>query len=266
MTISPHDDRVAPYAAEVFAGESVVVARLRMQVARIAPHFRIALLTGESGTGKGTVARRMHAESPVADEAFREVDVARFVEQPHGFGQGGTLYLRGLETLTPERQGRLTECMKWLERERRVIVGSRFERRGMVATGRLRQDLFEAEGTLEIRVPPLRERVDDIEVLMGGMLRRLRGAGISTGALDRMRGHVWPENLAELWRVCGRLAAGGVVELAAVGEGSASMRLDKVIERHVKDVLQGCGGNKLKAAEVLGISRSTLYRMLDAAG
>ena len=96
----------------------------------------------------------------------------------------------------------------------------------------------------------------------------------SPAALKCLRGHGWRGNLAELWQLCRQLSGQSLPilpeNLPLLDQGTPSdltgLRLEEVIERHVKDVLARCSGNKLRAAELLGISRSTLYRMLGAEG
>jgi DNA-binding NtrC family response regulator len=147
----------------------------------------------------------------------------------------------------------------------------------MASAGRLRADLYERVGTLQIRVAPLRERLDDLDLIARTMLRRLAGdATIADAALNRLREHNWPGNLRELWTLCQRLVplrdildASDVepyLPRLAAAPASLTPRLEDVMHRHVKDVLESCSGNKLRAAELLGISRSTLYRMLGQRG
>jgi len=125
---------------------------------------------------------------------------------------------------------------------------------------------------LEIRIAPLRERLDDLEQLANSFLRRDgRDAWFEPSAIAVMSRHGWPGNMEELAKVCSALSdKEGAVDgyMLPPLEGTAvrtTMRLDEVMQKHVMDVLEQCSGNKLRAAEVLGISRSTLYRMLEAA-
>ena len=271
MTATLPDTGLDGFAGEVFSGEGAAARRLRLQVARIAPHFRATLLTGERGVGKRFVARELHRLSPVSGESFvamPTMEVAEGAGIPDGCG---TVYLEGLEGLSTELQGRLMVRLGGLDRRTRVVLGSEADPKGMLAAGRMRQDLYEMVGMPEIRVAPLRERMSDFDELAGAMLGRAgNGAWFAPSAMPALRAYAWPGNLAELWQVCVQVATpGGVVEaddLPRLGaaNASAAVRLDDVIERHVKDILQRCAGNKLKAAELLGISRSTLYRMLEA--
>jgi len=269
MTTHAHDSE--PYAAHVLTGDSVPVRKLRLQIERIAPHFRVALVTGEPGVGHHAVARQLHLSSPVATRGFAAISAA---DLPSGKSERvppGAIYLHGIEALLPAAQSKLLRALKALDRETRVVVASRSNLKGMVSTGRLRNDLYEAIGMLEIRIAPLRERREDIELLTTAMLRGT-SSSLRTSALQRLRSHAWPGNLEELWQLCQRIAPlGSALEASDLACSDSApkppveaVRLDQVMHRHVMDVLQGCAGNKLRAAELLGISRSTLYRMLES--
>jgi DNA-binding NtrC family response regulator len=274
-TTTPTETEVQEYAPEVLAGENTAVTRL--QIARIAPHFRTMLVTGEAGTGKETVAREMVRRCGAAHEldSFSAIEIGAFARGQLPARLAGAVYLHGLERLEPGLQEPLVEQLKVIQREMRVIVGCESDLRGMLSTGRLRPSLASRLGSLEIRVVSLRERTEDFEALSAAMLERVNpGASFSAEAMEAMKRHRWPRNLAELWKLV-RAIAGvqGVVgarDLPAFAEaetaGEAETRLEQVMRRHVFEVLQRCSGNKLKAAELLGISRSTLYRMLEAAG
>lgn len=272
MISTGHEAGLEAFAHEVFLGEGAAVRRLRLQVSRIAPHFRATLLTGERGVGKRTVARELHRLSPASAVKFAEIptgDVADGAEVPAGCG---TIYMEGLEELSNASQERLLKRLGGIDRRIRLVLASDADLRGMLASGRLRQDLYEAVGMPAIWVAPLRERMGDFDELAASILRRVGGgASFALSALMVMRSYAWPGNYEELWAVCAQVARPGAVieaeDLPGLGERRVQeiLRLDEVIERHVKDVLEKCGGNKLKAAELLGISRSTLYRMLEAA-
>ena len=258
-----------PYAPEVLLGNSPVVKRLRLQITRVAPHFRVALLIGEQGSGKQTVAREMHRLSPAGANPFVAMSAAEFVQNLPICS--GTLYLTGLDSLSPASQPKLLRSLKVLDRETRVVIASRSDLKGMVSAGRMHQDLYDYVGTLEVRVSPLRERLEDFDLLAETMLHRITSHAIFAAcALLEMRSYGWPGNLEELWTLCNQLAPIGFIEahnlpaLATAMPSAAPTRLEDVMHRHVMDVLQNCSGNKLRAAELLGISRSTLYRMIES--
>jgi DNA-binding NtrC family response regulator len=261
----------------VFAGESAFAERLRVQVQRIAPHFRTALLIGEPGSGKSDVARELHRLSPVAAGPFVPCSAEEFASgsaDSEAF-RFGTLYLTRIGALRAPSQEQLLLRLNRLDGrtsgETRLIAANDTPLRGLVASGRMRQELYARLATIEIRVASLRERLEDLP----HMLAELR---VHPEVHSRFKAHGWPGNLRELRDLLGEafLASGGdCVELshlpnfnpaprASTFQEPAEARLDFVMKRHVADVLERCSGNKLRAAEMLGISRSTLYRMLDS--
>jgi DNA-binding NtrC family response regulator len=168
--------------------------------------------------------------------------------------------------------------------ETRVIASSRRDLSVLAATGQFRQDLYHHLAMVEITVPSLRDRRGDLAALATHFLTsaaaqcRRPVPMLSDDALQRLRQYGWPGNLRELENILrgAMLAANGAVievhHLPAL-EGSRveslrnvpakAARLQDVIDRHVVQVLEECEGNKVRAAELLGISRSTLYRMLE---
>ena len=262
--------RQQQYSLEVFSGDDTAAKRLRLQVGRIAPHFRCTLLIGETGLGKQTIAQELHRLSPAASATFITLDLSELIssgEPPEGTG---TCYLRGLQHLNAAQQQQLPSLLKTLERRWRVVLGSQFDPRGLVAAGRMDPELLQVLAVPAIHVTPLRERSGQLDHLAASMLRRAgHGASFSPAAFHVLRRHNWPTNLAGLWDVCAQAGRpGAVVEPAdlpphLLEHSGETLRLDEVVARHVRDVLQRCAGNKLRAAELLGISRSTLYRMME---
>lgn len=299
------------HAAWVLLGSSVAVRQLRSQVERIAPHYRVALVRGERGAGKKSVARAIHALSSGAAGEFVVAPAAAFAEststsdagRPTAVAatllesaRGGTLYLQGVGELSAGQQAGLLRFLSALEEHRvkgaqersdlRILMSSDRDLRTLAAIGQFRQDLYSRLSAVEIFVPALRERLEDIRELAASMLRRFgeqtgESYKLLTGStIERLREQLWPDNLPGLRRVvthAATLAEGDVIEprhllmlveprfdRRAATPPTRPDRLDDVIEQHVLAVLTRCGGNKLRAAEMLGISRSTLYRMLDA--
>jgi DNA-binding NtrC family response regulator len=179
---------------------------------------------------------------------------------------------------------RRAETRRW---ELRIIAATHRDLRTMSAIGQFHHELYARLSAVEVFVPPLRQRVEDIPILAAWLLRRLAdrtGESAKTLAeetLAKLRGRLWPNNIRELERVVAQAAAlaeGPIIEprhllvLVEPANGPAVApamgrldRLQDVIHRHVIEVLTRCAGNKLRAAELLGISRSTLYRMLESA-
>jgi DNA-binding NtrC family response regulator len=328
LNCEPREHGVGPNRHDppgpVLLGGSVAVRRLRSQIQRIAPHFRIALIRGEMGCGKEQIARAVHALSPAADGPFIATHAATLAESVAAgeearpgrrsaagslleSASGGTLYLRGAGELTFNLQTALLEFLRECDRYRgmppltrptrigssarrpaeiRILVGSDRDLRTLAAIGQFREDLYAQVSAVEIFAPPLRQRVEDIPLIAEWLLRRMADAtGQAAKELAeetgfRLQEHLWPNNLRELERVvcqAAALADGALIEprhlLSVVepaygklarGPAVRPVRLHDVIQQHVLGVLTECGGNKLRAAEVLGISRSTLYRMLDS--
>jgi DNA-binding NtrC family response regulator len=290
-------------------GSSAAMKRLRLQVRRIGPHFRTVLVSGEAGTGKELVARRLHAMSPGSSGPFIACHAAAIEDvlvESEVFGestgaidrlmkrsQRGTLFLDGVNEMPMEAQERLLRALEKHESAQngpeaspridlRIIASSAEDLRILVSTGRFRQELYQRLATVAISLPPLRERTDDLSELAKYFLRRfalLYGNSvdeIADEAMERMRLYRWPGNVRELESVLrnGVLQSEGKMlesdHLPVFSEpnepvsATSSARLQDVVEQHVLRVLQDCRGNKLRAAEMLGISRSTLYRMLES--
>jgi DNA-binding NtrC family response regulator len=209
----------------------------------------------------------------------------------------GTLFLDRISEMPLEAQNRLLQRLTQHEvaqsrinapqrMELRIITSTEEHLRILLSTGRFSQELYQRLATVDIALPPLRERMEDLPELARYFMERfarLYGRSIceiGDNAMERMQGYRWPGNISQLENVLrnGVLRSNdGIVELqhlplfsdASEPEESptrapGSVRLQDVIEQHVLRVLRDCGGNKLRASEVLGISRSTLYRMLDA--
>ena len=206
----------------------------------------------------------------------------------------GTLFLDEINEMPLKAQGRLLDALKKHElgqgridaSERldlRVIASTSEDLKIKVSIGRFRPELYQRLATVEIAVPPLRERIDDLNELVRHILDRfaqLEGRSfhdIPEAMIEQMRQHRWPDNVRELESVLresvGR-SRGESIDLFPPFGGSndpeqltaasnKSVRLQDVVEEHVLQVLKDSAGNKLRAAEALGISRSTLYRILE---
>ena len=205
--------------------------RLRLQVQRIGPHFRTVLISGEAGTGKELVAQALYSTGQDADgplvtcRATRLEDI--LVECEAGAGSAdainhlmkmsrrGTLFLEGIHEMSLAAQGRLLHLLRRhelaqaglpvpLRMDLRMIASTREDLKILVSTGRFRQELYQRLATVEITVPPLRERMEDLPELASHFLRRfalLYGKSvheIDDEAMERMRSYRWPGNVREL--------------------------------------------------------------------
>jgi DNA-binding NtrC family response regulator len=314
LTLSP-SGLAAPLAAKDelgIVGSSTAMKRLRQQVRRIGPHFRTVLVCGEPGTGKELVARALHKMSPAADEPFVvrhaaaiEDALAEFESSARAGDDGRlmkrpvrkTLFLDRISDMPLEAQERLLRVLMQHELaqnrihapqrvELRIIASTEEDLKILVSTGRFSQELHQRLATVDITLPPLRERIEDLPELARYFLERfaaLNGRGVREIAhegMERMQKYPWPGNVSELESVLQNSTLGSEGEVLephhllsfpaanrpeqSVAGASKSVRLQDVIEQHVLRVLKDCGGNKLRASELLGISRSTLYRMLDS--
>jgi DNA-binding NtrC family response regulator len=294
-------------------GTGPAMMRLRMQVERIGPHFRAVVVSGEAGTGKELAARALHRLSPGAGGPFivfragessagsfdmnraeaSSVDVDRAVKM----AQGGTLFLDRISEMSMKTQAHLLQVLRRQDGSQaglavsqkmnlRMIASTREDLRVMASAGRFLQELYQRLAMVEIALPSLRERREDIPQLATCFVERLVSRlgknieGIAGDAMKRLEAHVWPGNVRELESAlrhgvvqcegtvleAGDLPAFVVASTAesAVAGALGTLRLQDVVEQHVLRVLKNCAGNKLRAAELLGISRSTLYRMLEA--
>lgn len=279
-------------------GDSAAMKRLRLQVRRIGPHFRSVLIHGERGTGKERVARALHQESVRTDEPFIKAASGNRISYLMKMARGGTLFFKDIDEMPLETQDELLEALRRQEWSQeglaapqrlgtRMIASTVQDLRGRVAAGRFRQELYQRIATVQIGVPSLRERMEDLPALtmhfLAGFERQYRQTiTIAKSAMELLQSHCWPGNVQELHSLLQDAVVknkGGVIESwqlifspsgeksegLATGEDVAkTARLQEVVDRHVLRVLNDCAGNKLRAAEVLGISRSTLYRMLES--
>ena len=287
-------------------GESFAMRSLRAQLRRAAPHFRIALIIGETGTAKETVALALHRLTSETDATFithsapslfaalHEITshpgILNFADSLGINRSPSTLFLADVGNLTRAEQSDLLLSLRRISALRggperpRLIFATGRDLRSLSGAGHFDRNLYRTISAVEVLLPPLRSRPEDIPLITCGLLSRSENSGAFDGrALSRLQCHDWPGNVRELERIVelARQHAGdavdGVIEamhLPPLGEFARAVsqprieshveRLDDVIQNHVLDVLLRCAGNKVRAAERLGISRSTLYRMLDA--
>jgi DNA-binding NtrC family response regulator len=304
-------DGVQPLVASSPAMQPVV--RL---VERVAPSDANILITGEHGTGKEVLARWIHAASPRAERALVVVNVGGLSEgvfESELFGHvkgaftdakadrigrfemadGGTLFLDEIGNLSLSQQSRLLRVLQTGEFERvgssrtrradvRLLAATNADLRAEVAAGRFREDLLFRLNTIEVHLPPLRDRADDIPELaalfLGRYSSRYRKGSLrfSPDGLAALRAYGWPGNVRELDHVLERavlMAPGDTVTAADLGlrrEAAPTslddMTLEEVEAVLIRKALQRHDGNVSLAARDLGLSRSALYRRLGRHG
>lgn len=265
---------------EALLGPSSTIARVWSQIRRVAPYFRAALLTGESGCGAEAAARALHALSPVSKLPFFVLDNTAF--------DSGLLFVPNVNQLSPDAQRNLLRHLRARTRPVRIVASTSVALRAAVSAGRFSPALAEALSAVQIALPALRERCEDIPLLLEHAVHNI-AARLHRNAptLDDSFHHAasafeWPGNLAQLESVLDHVlvsaphetlsaldfqiaaAASAPVVTTETKAPVRMVRLDDIVQEHIRAVLVASHGNKLRAAEVLGISRSTLYRMLDA--
>jgi PAS domain S-box-containing protein len=286
------------HAPEALTSE-LPAMRLVLEQARLAARLRNpVLILGEIGVGKTSLAHTIHASGAERTRPFVKLDCARLpLSALIGvlFGEGefaqppiaATLYLSEPQSLPREIQLRLCHLVTATSegREPRIIAGLSSEPVEEIRAGRLLEELACRLGTLTIRVPPLRERRDDLPRLAERLLERIAGkrlVTLSPAAWDVIRTNSWPRNIAELYEVLvGALAriSGDRIEAddlplylrlppQAVTDESRPLPLQELLEgaerRLITLALRRAGGNKTRAAEALGIWRALLLRRMAA--
>ncbi len=300
-----------------FIAESPAMRGVMDQLARIARSDANVLVLGENGTGKGVIAQRLHALSSRCERPFIKLNmggIAESVFESEMFGHvrgaytdakserlgrfeladTGTLFLDEVGNIPPAQQPKLLRVLEDGEFERlgssrtqrvdvRLIAATNADLAAEVAAGRFRKDLLYRLNTLEIRLPPLRERAADIVPLARSFLQasalRYQRAGLqlAPSAERALTAYSWPGNLRELRHVMERAALLAEHDLLgeaslALGAPSAAaedierMTLDQAEARLVRRALERHAGNLQGAADALGITRQALYRRLEKHG
>jgi two-component system response regulator GlrR len=312
--------REMPLSSSARFGEAVggtlVMRALFARLEVAAATQETVLLVGESGTGKELLARAVHDASPrrggpfvvfdcsavaptlIESELFGFVkgaftgadrDRAGIFEQAHG----GTLFLDEVGELPLDLQPKLLRALEarqsrrvganaWQPFDARIVAATHRDLIARMKSGAFRQDLYYRLAVLEARVPPLRERRDDIELLVERFLAAqsppLTVHDLPAGSLAMLRTHDWPGNVRELRNALARMIvfqeAGQTTLDAPGGEGpDALLRLplrearQQVIERfeqaYIEAQLKAHGGNVTRAAEAVGVSRQFLHRLME---
>jgi two-component system nitrogen regulation response regulator NtrX len=316
--------RAAMPPADDIVGDSSAMADVRTLIQRVAPTPSRVLVTGESGTGKELVARAIHRASPRAGRTMVSVNCAaipRDLVESELFGHergaftgatqrrrgrfeiadGSTLFLDEIGDLPLGAQAKLLRVLEERTVERvggehpqavdvRVIAATNRDLTREVGEGQFREDLFFRLNVFPIRVPPLRERLEDLPALVAHFARvaatrcARRPLTFGADAIRRLRDHAWPGNVREVANVIERLTImGGDAPVTAADVdavlGAAANRGPSVTEeRHLAEALEslertmieqalaGAGGNVAEAARRLGTDRANLYRRMRRLG
>jgi len=284
-------DAESPSAVQV-VGVSASWRKLLMQAEMAAPHLQVVAIEGESGAGKQTLARYLYSHSPLAAAGFQRCDAREWlVSDADPANLAGFLYLDRVDLLSPPGQGLLLGILKSLQDRQPghfvLLASSQASLRQLAEQGQMLPDLAFRLTSLRFSISPLRQRKEDIPVLAQSLLDRIcsryqqRPVVLGPGALARLLQHDWPGNIRELAAVLETAlleSTNGVIRpgdlaLPDVADARLEMQpllrvenlsLDVVILHHVQRVLHLNRGNKLRAARQLGISRSTLYRILGS--
>jgi len=302
-------------------GRSPAMVEVYKTVARVAMARSTVLVLGESGTGKELIARAIHENSPRRKRPFVAVDCGALTEtlleselfghvrgaftgavadSPGLFAEadGGTIFLDEIGDVSPALQGKLLRVLQEHQIrpvggsmvrtvDVRVIAATNRDLATAVANGRFREDLYYRLKVVTMQLPPLRERREDIPLLVDHLVRRAARecrktvTGVSEAALALLCAYQWPGNVRELAHVLERGVALAQHEILTAEDLPGEVRqtpasvappesdrptLAELKRRYVQRIYEENGGNVSRAAAVLGVDRRSLYRMLQRYG
>jgi two-component system response regulator HydG len=300
-------------------GRSAGMLELFDLARKVARHYSNVLIAGATGTGKELVAHALHKMSPVANQRFAVCNCSAMVEsllesQLFGhvrgaftganetrpglfeYASGGTVFLDEVAETSLAMQAKLLRVIQNREIQRvgspevrpvdvRLIAATNRDLQAEVLAGRFREDLFYRLSPIQLRVPSLTERQDDIPLLVSFFLKKYdrlyqkQIRGLTHRAKALLQRHAWPGNVRELENVMASatlVATGDFIDIldlpqnlqkpsyrgAATTESWQPVPLEEVRKQHIRRTLQACGGNRVRAAQLLGIGRTSLYRHL----
>ena len=313
------DQLLADLEFHGIVGKSPAMLEVFDLARKVAKHYTNVLLTGSTGSGKELVAKAIHHMSPVAQQRFAICNCSAMVDtllesQLFGhvrgaftgatdtrpglfeYASGGTVFLDEVGEMSLPMQAKLLRVIQNREIQRvgspevrhvdvRLIAATNRDLRAEVLAGRFREDLFYRLTTIQIRVPSLTERLEDIPILVHYFLKKYNEAygkkflGLTRRAQTVLLQHAWPGNVRELENVISGACITAVNDYIDVddlpehlqkpqgraGPGRETWRplpLEEVRRMHIQRVLEMCAGNRVRAAQILGIGRTSLYRYL----
>ncbi|MCA9262834.1 MAG: sigma-54-dependent Fis family transcriptional regulator, partial [Planctomycetales bacterium] len=306
---------VSTGASNDLIGESASMAKLKELISRIAKATGCVLVRGESGSGKELVARALHRASPRSDRPLLAVNCAAVPEnliesQLFGHAEGaftgatsehvgwfrqadtGTLFLDEIGELPLDAQAKLLRILEGhpflpvggtreIRVDVRVIAATNRDLKECVRQKTFREDLYYRLSVFELVVPPLRDRGDDIAVLLDHFLAHFKQRHgrtqleLSDAARQKLLSYPWPGNVRQLRNVIDSavvLASGSTIHVEDLGlydagtEDLDTLKISEWERKLMRLALQRTGGNVPESAKLLGIGRATLYRKLDEYG
>ena len=305
-----------PEGASMYWGVSPLMTEIRRNVEKIAPTDATVLITGENGTGKDVLAREIHAASARRHRAMVCVDAGAITEtlfESELFGHvkgaftdahadhvgkfeqanGGTLFLDEIGNIPLHLQAKLLRVLqnrtvtrvgseKQIAIDIRLICATNMDLEKMVHEGKFREDLYYRINTMQMHLPALRDRAEDILPLAEIFLKKYAEKyhrpveTLSTEAAQRLTSHGWSGNIRELQNVIEKaviLSEGKALQVKDLSmntpaKASSAVRqtLDEAEEKTIRDTMARCNGNLSLVAKELGISRPTLYSKLKKYG
>jgi DNA-binding NtrC family response regulator len=299
-------------------GRSAGMLELFDLARKVARHYSNVLITGATGTGKELIAHALHKMSPVANQRLAVCNCSAIVEtllesQLFGhvrgaftgandtrpglfeYASGGTVFLDEVGETSLAMQAKLLRVIQNREIQRvgspevrpvdvRLIAATNRDLQAAVLAGRFREDLFYRLSPIQLRVPSLAERRDDVPLLVSfflkkyGQLYQKPIRGLTHRAKAILLRHAWPGNVRELENVIASaalVATGDFIDVldlpqhlqkpsiqGAAGAEWQPLPLEEVRRQHIRRTLHLCGGNRVRAAQLLGIGRTSLYRHL----
>jgi DNA-binding NtrC family response regulator len=302
---------------EGMVGTSPLMVDVFARIRRVAPHYRSALITGATGTGKELVAAALHRLSPAASGNFVVCNASAVVEtlfESELFGHvkgaftgatndkmglfeyadGGSLFLDEIGDMPLSTQAKLLRVLQSQEVQRvgslrarkvdvRVIAATNRDLRAMIGEHQFREDLFYRLSMVQIKLPRLAERREDMALLVRHFIQHFAGQyqktirDLTPRAEIVLAGYAWPGNVRELENIVAHACMMAESELIDVRDlpdelnvraaefipdDDQMLPMAEVDRRHALRVLKRAGGNKTQAAKILGINRSTLHRLL----